>query len=132
MTNLGIYLDLNSAHIITADEHDKQIQITVHSGVEPKTRADMDDEHLTIVSQQKKGNRREGEIHHYFEDLIKHLPHGLESFVVFGPGEAKKHFKNYLEAKHAPIFSHLKTIETTDILTENQMKAFVREFYLID
>lgn len=132
MTRLGIFIDLKSAHIVTAAELEHQLHITILSGVEPHHNAEGEGEHLTIVSHHRQANKREGQKNHFFEDILKHIPHGLESFFIFGPAKIKDQFKNYIEDRHSEFFKKLDGVETASAMSEAKMKEKVRKYYNID
>lgn len=66
-----------------------------------------------------------------FNVFCKQLTAGLNHFdvlLICGPGEAHKEFRNYLLGEKQ--FKDKKVVvETTDYLTENQIKAFVNTKY---
>ena len=56
--------------------------------------------------------------------------HSAEAILIFGPGEAKGEFRKRLE-KERPS-QRTVTVETTDKLTEPQIVAKVRGYFLLE
>ncbi|MCX7743931.1 MAG: hypothetical protein N2167_05125 [Flavobacteriales bacterium] len=75
----------------------------------------------------KKHRIEENDLHAYYKNLSKELEH-YDEILLFGPGEAKKEFKNYVEQMHAFQNKRLH-VENSDKLTENQLLEFVREYF---
>lgn len=66
-------------------------------------------------------------VSNYFEKIEKYIT-GADEVVLFGPGDAKTELFNRLTAD--PQFKHVVLqIKTTDNLTENQRKAFVKKHF---
>jgi hypothetical protein len=71
--------------------------------------------------------RRHHEEKHYFELILKQVHPDTEELVIFGPSEAKHGLENMLEKQHkAP---KIMGVKSADQMTQNQMVAWVREFY---
>jgi stalled ribosome rescue protein Dom34 len=63
----------------------------------------------------------------YYDEVIASL-RDAESILIFGPGEAKGELRKRLEKDH--LGSHVVGIETADKLTEPQIVAKVKEYFL--
>lgn len=85
----------------------------------------------TFVGGSEKGHHeyRQQQEHRYFDAIIKVIGEADEVYV-FGPGEAKLGLVNHIKHGKAPFHAHLREVETADYLTENQMVAQVREYFL--
>jgi hypothetical protein len=71
--------------------------------------------------------RRHHEEDHYFEAIVALLQPATDDLVIFGPSKAKYGLQNFLEKQHhAPKISG---VEGADQMTENQMKAWVLDFF---
>ena len=64
----------------------------------------------------------------HFYARVSEAIRGIESVLVFGPGEAKGEFKKHFE--RAKIGGRILAIDTTDALTNGQIVAKVRAFFL--
>jgi stalled ribosome rescue protein Dom34 len=75
----------------------------------------------------KKNRIEENDLQAYYKSLAEKLE-GYDEILLFGPGEAKKQFKNVAEQLH--VFQNkVLHVETSDKLTSNQLLEFVREYF---
>ncbi|MCX6150343.1 MAG: hypothetical protein NTX22_07480 [Ignavibacteriales bacterium] len=63
----------------------------------------------------------------YYDEVISFV-RDAESVLIVGPGEAKVEFKKRLE--NEPQIGRVVNLETTDKMTEPQIAAKVREYFL--
>lgn len=127
-TFTGIWIDHAHATIIKSNKLAEMTLQTYSSEVEPHHKGGHDDsEHQTIVNQQRHDERRHNQMKSFSKELIKHLEDSDE-IVIFGPGTAKHEFKNVLE-DHKVLFSKVKGVETTDVLSEAELRAYMKEYF---
>ena len=62
----------------------------------------------------------------YYDEVIAAI-RGAESFLLFGPGEAKGELKKRLERDK--LGGHIIAVETVDKMTDRQIAAKVREYF---
>lgn len=67
-----------------------------------------------------------GELNIYYDALIAAL-RNAESFIIFGPGEAKKELKRRLGK--SKLAGRLRAVEAADKMTDRQIAAKVREYF---
>lgn len=67
-----------------------------------------------------------GELNIYYDALIAAL-RNAESFIIFGPGEAKKELKRRLGK--SKLAGRLCVVEAADKMTDRQIAAKVREYF---
>lgn len=118
---LGVWMDYSTAHFMEIKEND-----IVTSDVTSE-----------FTSHEKKHSlgKNENLMHHKQHDLIgsyfKEIENriaGFDKVVLFGPGDAKNELYNHLEK--IGHFGHTEiAVKTSDKLTENQRKAFVRDYF---
>jgi hypothetical protein len=129
----GIWLDKRESFLI--DESGEQVQ-KISSDVESHVRYKGETDHQgkfggQSVSPESGKNERE---HHQVADYVKGLADnvaGVHELLIFGPSEMKMHLKKFLDSDHR--FDQTSVhLETADSMTENQMKAFVRDFFSKD
>lgn len=126
-TLYGLWIDHSHAFLMKANDNDVMTCERIDSGVESRHHGGVTQEHLTITNQNKDEERRHNQMHHFCKQLIEQLK-DADEIAVFGPGNAKQNFKHALE-KEPALQKKLITIETTDKMTENQMKAYTRELF---
>ena len=74
-------------------------------------------------------NRRTQQTQRFFKLLIKELEN-CESVVLFGPSRMKNEFAKLVK-NTAQISHKLEGISNAELMTENQMVAWVKKFYNI-
>lgn len=72
-------------------------------------------------------NKEQGHLHIYYGKITESLMQ-YDEIVLFGPTEAKKELLNLLRSNKGFEFKKVETIDT-DKMTENQQKAFVKEYF---
>lgn len=63
----------------------------------------------------------------YYDDIISHI-RDADSILIFGPGEAKVELENLL--KHSGFGEYVVGVESVDKMTDRQIAAKVREYFL--
>ena len=82
----------------------------------------------SVSKEQKAEQRRKNQYHSFYQMVIKKADVASKIFI-FGPGEAKLELAKEVEkirGKHAKI----EAVEASDRLTENQIVAKVKSFFL--
>jgi hypothetical protein len=80
-----------------------------------------------IGGEKKYGERRGQHLNRYYDDVIGQLGQP-ESFLIFGPGEAKLELKDRLSRSRA-LSASTVDIETTGKLIDPQIVAKVKEYF---
>lgn len=66
---------------------------------------------------------------HYFQKIIEHISPETEEIVIFGPAQAKVGLKKAIQQiKHYK--PQLRAVLPSDYLTENEMIALMRDFFV--
>lgn len=127
-TFTGIWIDHAHATVIKSNKVAEMTMQHFSSEVEPHHKGGHDDsEHQTIVNQNRHDERRHNQMKTFSKEVI-HALEGSDEIVIFGPGQAKHEFKNVLEDNKA-LFEKLKGVETTDILSEAELKDFMKTYF---
>ncbi len=126
-TYYGIWIDHSKAFIIKSNKLAEMEIRGFGSEVESHHRGGNDDEHVTIANQHRYEERRSNEMKAFSREVITHLS-DADEIVIFGPGTAKHAFQNELET-HKALSTKIKGLETTDQLSEAEMKDFVKDFF---
>ncbi|MDR3576007.1 MAG: hypothetical protein P4L50_19250 [Anaerolineaceae bacterium] len=124
-------------------DHSKTVVVTVQNEVEVtrEIRSNME-KHVRFASGKgsKAANKSQGStaedirdrqfgdhLSSYYEGVIS-IIRGADSIWIFGPGEAKVELESRL--KREDLGSHIVGIETVDKMTDHQIAAKVRDYYL--
>lgn len=126
-TYYGIWIDHAKAFVLKGNKLGEFEVQHFASEVEPHTYGGEGGEHITIANQERQNERRHNEMKAFSREIVKHL-NDADEIVIFGPGTAKHEFKHELE-DHKVLAEKLKGVETTDSLSEADLKAFVKSYF---
>ena len=132
MKKIGIWLDKEKAHLVTLQNEDVRFN-TIYSEIEfynpkggsrSKTRWGPQD----VVQDSKYLEREKHQLKSYFKELAKTME-DAEAIAIFGPADTNAKFFKELNENYKTLALKVKTVEKADSMTENQVKALVREFF---
>ncbi len=127
----GIWLDTEKAFIIELQGDEADIErldsevehFNVHGGSGSSTPWGPQD----ATSDHKILERKKHQLHNYYQRIIERVK-AAEQLYIFGPAEAKNGLQKEL-AKLSSMHEKVMAVDTADSMTENQMKAYVRNYY---
>lgn len=132
MKRIGIWMDKEKAHIIILTDTGEKLQ-TVNSEVDffnPKggsgTRFKGGPQ--DVIQDSKYLEREKHQLKNYFEKLANTIEDAHE-IALFGPADTAQKFRKELEKSHKQLSTKIKTVKKADSMTENQIKALVRNFF---
>lgn len=132
MKKIGIWLDKEKAHLVTLKNEDVRFR-TIYSEIEffhpkggarSKTKWGPQD----VVQDSKYLEREKHQLKLYFKELAKAME-GAEAIAIFGPADTNTKFYKELNENYKTLALKVKTVEKVDSMTENQVKAMVRNFF---
>lgn len=133
---VGVWIDHSKAHLIGYKKGNAVLIETVNSPYETmkryegesddKTRFSPNPEHASN-NEHKKNNIAQNELNEYFKMMESKL-YGFDDILIFGPGTVKDQMRNRLRENKAFSGKWL-SVASSDKLTENQLLAYVRDFY---
>jgi hypothetical protein len=128
----GIWLDSSKAIVVTlsgTEENVKEIQSDIENRIHHDSEGDqgtfMGQHHLS--QERKFDERKRHQIENYVNRIIESIRNDDELYV-FGPSEIKLRLKSMIE-EDKQISTRLKSVETSDKMTLNQVIAKVKDFY---
>ena len=132
MKNIGIWLDKNQAHVVTIENSNETLKtipsniehFNVRGGSGTRLKGGPQD----VVQDSKYLEREKHQFKNYFNEIIPEIQ-DAKNIVIFGPAEAKIKFKKELEENHKKLDDKVAKVETADSMTNNQVIAWVRDFY---
>ncbi|TCP25164.1 hypothetical protein EV195_104197 [Tenacibaculum skagerrakense] len=132
MKNIGIWLDKNQAHVVTIENSNETLKtipsniehFNVRGGSGTRLKGGPQD----VVQDSKYLEREKHQFKNYFNEIIPEIQ-DAENILIFGPAEAKIKFKKELEENHKKLDDKVAKVETADSMTNNQVIAWVRDFY---
>lgn len=132
MKYIGIWIDKDKAHVVTLIKDHEKMK-TVESNMDhfhPKggSGTRMKGGPQDVVQDSKYLEREKHQHKAYFRSIVPHLK-GAHSLAIFGPAQTGERFAKHLKNYNYKLFSKLKGVEKADSMTENQIKALVREYF---
>ncbi|NNK11034.1 MAG: hypothetical protein HKP08_06795 [Flavobacteriaceae bacterium] len=132
MKKIGIWLDKEKAHLVTLEgekEHFKTVEsdlefYNVRGGSRSKTKWGPQQ----VVQDSRYLEREKHQMRDYFDNLAEHLK-SADVISIFGPAEVKEKFAKAISEKHPGINAKVQAVETADSMTDNQLKAMIREHF---
>lgn len=131
----GIWIDTSKAIIVTftdGKEHITEIESDIENRIYHDKEGDkgtfMGSHHLN--SERTFDEREEHQFDHFLKDVLSHIKESDELYV-FGPSETKIKLKQKIDDGKTIPDNKLKSVETADSMTLNQVIAKVKKFYNI-
>jgi hypothetical protein len=134
---VGVWIDHSKAHFVGFNDGNTVLIETLESPFESmkrevgegsdKTRFSSSNEHSSN-NEHKKHNISQKELNEYFKMMETKL-HSFDDILLFGPGVAKEQMRNRLR-ENKSFDGKWLSVQTSDKLTEKQLLAFVRDFYV--
>jgi hypothetical protein len=129
MKNTGIWLDKKRALIVNINDNLETVKI-VYSDIDNfKVTSN---KHLggskEIVKDIKYLEREKHQFKWFFKDIIKEL-NDIDALVIFGPAETYEKLAKEIVEHHKHLSTKIKGIRRADSMTENQVLAWVRDFF---
>lgn len=122
-------MDKRVAKIISDDEEISIIESNVEE-YHPKggSGSKMKGGPQDVVQDGKYLVREKHQMKDFFRDVAKNLSN-VDKVVVFGPSESGRRFAHELKEHHTDLRKKLLGVEKADTMTDNQLKAWVKEFF---
>jgi len=132
MKHTGIWLDKEKALIVTIENGVETLNIITsniehfrpHGGSGTRFKGGPQD----VIQDSKFLEREKHQLKQYYKSLASEIK-DTDALVIFGPADTNKKFSKVLHKKYKPLSSKIKGVEKTDSMTENQVKAWVKDFF---
>lgn len=133
---VGVWIDHSKAHLIGFKSGQVKLLETVDSPYESIKRIEGEGKDTTRFSpntehasnnEYRKNNTAQNEINEYLR-LMEQKLQPFEDILLFGPGTMKDKLKNKMKENKA-FDGKWMSVENSDKHTDNQLLAFVREFF---
>ncbi len=133
MKRIGIWMDKEKAQIVRLHEEVEEFE-TLYSNLDfykpsggSRTRSAKWGPQ-DVVHDSKYLAKEKQQLKTYFNNLADAIG-DADAIALFGPAETNQKFKKDLERNHKALAKKLKAITKTDSMTENQVKALVRDYF---
>jgi hypothetical protein len=132
MKKTGIWLDKEKAHIVSIKDRNETFS-TIYSEIENYNVSGGSGTRLKggpqdVVQDSKYLEREKHQLKAYFKNLASHIEQADE-IAIFGPAETFAKFKKELENNYVNINQRVVSVQREDSMTNNQVKALVRDFF---
>jgi stalled ribosome rescue protein Dom34 len=132
MKNTGIWLDKEKALIVT-----------IENGLETLNTFTSNIEHFhpsggsgtrfkggpqDVVQDSKYLDREKQQLKKYYKSLASEIK-DADALVIFGPADTNEKFSKELHKNFKSLSAKIKDVKKADSMTENQVKAWVRDFF---
>ena len=133
---IGVWIDQSKAYLVGYHKGKAELIETVDSPYESIKRIEGEGKDMTRFSpnpehasnnEHKKHNITQNELNEYFKMMETKL-HPFDDILLFGPGTAKEQLRNRLR-ENKSFGGKWLSVQPSDKLTDNQLLAFVRDFY---
>lgn len=121
---VGVWIDHRDAVIVKLADEGEVIS-RVNSDMAPHERFSAQ---APEGSPEDRRDRRFEEHLHKYYDAVMAVIRDADAILIFGPGEAKREFAKRLE--HERLGDRVVSVETADKLTDPQIAARVRAYFL--
>ncbi|MCE2611559.1 hypothetical protein LVD13_01150 [Flavobacteriaceae bacterium D16] len=134
MKYIGIWLDKEKAYLVTL-QNGKESLYTINSELEfyhPKggSRSKSRWGPQDVVQDSKYTEREKHQLKAYFDNINQELKKkNPQALALFGPGNTYAQFNKWLEENQRDLASLVKIADKADSMTQNQLKALVRDTF---
>lgn len=132
MKQTGIWLDKNKAFIVTLENKTETINTInsnvdhyrIHGGSGTRLKGGPQD----VVHDSKYLEQEKHQLKKYFKEIASNIK-DTDAIVIFGPAGTNEKLSNELHENYTSLSTKIKGVEKADSMTDNQMKALVRDFF---
>jgi len=129
--NAGLWIDHRKAVIVLITAKGEEVvellsNIEKQSGRIEGARSTVPYEAQLVKADDSRERKFMGQLEQYYAEVMAAI-RGVESILIFGPGEAKGELKNHLD--QAKLGKIIVALETSDKMTDKQIAARVRDYF---
>lgn len=133
MKYIGIWMDKEKAHIVTLKGEQEAFETVFSeleffkpsggSGTKTAKWGPQD-----VVQDSKYLEREKHQLRAYFNNLAEAIK-DADAIALFGPADTSEKFRKELLKSHKTLAAKIKTVTKADSMTDNQVKAMVRDYF---
>lgn len=132
MKYTGVWIDKDKAHIIHIDNGVEEF-LTIASdmkyykakgGSGQRFKSGPQD----VIKDSKYLEREKHQLKQYFKDVADKI-NDTDALVIFGPASTNQKFNKELKSNYGALASKVKDVVKADSMTDNQIKAWVRDYF---
>ena len=135
MKNLGVWIDKEKALIVTLENKTEKF-ITIKSEVEnyhPSGGFGLGykGSPQDAMAENKYMEREKNQLKSYFKNLVNEIK-DADAIVIFGPAQTGEKFRKELDEQYKGVSAKVKGLQKADSMTDNQIIAWVKDFYKLN
>ncbi len=126
----GLWIDHRKAVVVFLageEEEIKLVKSNIEKHIRPFAHTKVSYGSQEITADDRQQREFTGHLNSYYNEVISCI-RDAEAILIFGPGEAKGELKKHLESKK--LGERIVAIETVDEMTDHQIAAKVRQYFL--
>ena len=135
MKNTGVWLDKDKALIVTIENGTESItrisshieHYHIHGGSGTRIKGGPQD----VVQDSKYLEREKHQIRSYFKEIVSEI-NKTDALIIFGPAEMNEKFSKELNENYNYLSVKLRGVKKADSMTDNQVKALIRDFFKLN
>lgn len=133
MKRIGIWMDKEKAHIVILTDTSEKLR-TINSEIDffnPKggSGTQFKGGPQDVIQDSKYLEREKHQLKTYYEKLANSIE-DADEIALFGPADTAQKFRKELKKSHKQLSAKIKTVKKVDSMTDNQIKALVRNFFV--
>ncbi len=129
----GVWLDKRNAFIVKINTDVENLVIVtseidtfkVWGGSGTKFKGGPQD----VVQDSKYLEKEKHQLRNYFNSIIDEIDE-TDELLIIGPAEVPQYFHKHIESSNTDLFDKIIAFKKEDSMTENQIKAYVRDFFI--
>jgi len=131
MKNVGIWIDKKKAKIISIENGNEHIDTIVSNIEDFHPSGGMKGGSQDFVQDSKYLEREKHQLTDFFKNIVTYIE-SADAIVIFGPSQAGEKLHKELMDKHPLFHNKIISVEKADNMTDNQLMAWVRDYYKKD
>lgn len=135
MKYTGIWIDKDKAHIVKID-NGKENFSTIQSEIEHfKAKGGSGQRFKSgpqdVIKDSKYLEKEKHQFKQYFKNIVENVK-DTNALVIFGPAGTNEKFKKELDKNYNALNTKVKDVVKTDSMTNNQIIAWVRDYFKLN
>lgn len=128
MINKGIWIDKEKAHVIGVTGDRVEMQTVTSERFISKVHKEESHGASEILKDRKVLERQKLKNKEFFNAVLSILD-STKNLIILGPSLMGKRFAKTLKKDHKELSDKIRKVIVSDKMTDNQLKAFVKDFY---
>lgn len=132
MKRAGIWIDKEKAYIVTLQGDNEHME-TITSDIERYRVKGGSGSRFTsgpqdVIKDSTFLNREKQQFKNYFKEIVSKV-NEADKLVIFGPAGTNDKLKSEMDNNYKTLSTKVKAVVKADAMTDNQIKAWVRNFF---